>query len=177
MTILDNPNAPFVNRFQTDIAAIKEKVNLITEEEWTAWTLRQVKFNGFHRATNSFPLMWNQTNHNINQQMWTVTQPVIDQLEQFYDSTMNSCIYVRLPSGRAIPTHFDKGMLTNVHRNHIPIISNDRVTFLIGNERAPWQEGQCYEINNPLAHSVANRSTVDRVHLIIDIWHKHAKKS
>ena len=58
--------------------------------------------------------------------------------------------------------------LVNCKRTHIPIITNDLVTFTIGGETKQLKEGEIWEINNINEHSVDNNSNENRIHLILD---------
>lgn len=75
-----------------------------------------------------------------------------------------------LPNG-VIPPHRDQiaFILEKGHRIHIPIITNDNVSFSVGDETKNLKEGHVYEINNGRTHSVKNESNEERVHLIIDL--------
>ena len=55
---------------------------------------------------------------------------------------------------------------------HIPIITNEKVFFQVGDEIKIFKEGEIWKINNTgKSHSVVNNSNEDRVHLIVD-WTK-----
>lgn len=53
-------------------------------------------------------------------------------------------------------------------RLHIPIITNEQVSFYSEDELIPMKEGECWYINANLKHSVANAGNSDRIHLVID---------
>ena len=57
-----------------------------------------------------------------------------------------------------------------VHRTHIPIITNEFVTFYVGNESKKMLEGEVWEINNAQYHSVTNEGLDCRLHLIVDYY-------
>jgi aspartyl/asparaginyl beta-hydroxylase (cupin superfamily) len=70
-----------------------------------------------------------------------------------------------------VSEHTDKGdYLSTVRRFHIPIITNDLVSYTVNGERVHMKQGECWEINNLKSHSVLNESDTDRVHLLIDIF-------
>lgn len=79
------------------------------------------------------------------------------------------CILAKLTAGSVIPEHVDQGFsLANSHRVHIPIITNDGVRFRVGGEERHLPAGELWEINNLRPHSVENRGSDARVHLIVD---------
>ena len=57
---------------------------------------------------------------------------------------------------------------TNSQRIHIPIIVPENVVFDVAGKKIPLKEGYVFEFNNKQPHYVENKSTQDRVHLIID---------
>lgn len=54
-------------------------------------------------------------------------------------------------------------------RFHIPIITDEKVYFLINNQRLKMNEGELWYVDISYLHSVLNQSSIDRVHLIIII--------
>lgn len=78
-------------------------------------------------------------------------------------------IAVRLPAVSNIEPHNDGGpLLSNSHRIHVPLATNEKVDFIVGGERFHMSCGNIYEINNMLLHSVENHGSEDRIHLIFD---------
>lgn len=77
---------------------------------------------------------------------------------------------MRLATGAVIKPHRDHclGYEDGVFRIHIPIITNADVEFIVAGKRVVMDEGTCWYINANEEHSVANRGTVDRIHLVID---------
>jgi hypothetical protein len=81
----------------------------------------------------------------------------------------------RMGPGARINRHYDNnGLLIASHRMHVPIITHDKLQFLVGGERVVMKEGFLYELNNQLMHSVLNPPDAPtRVHLIFDLLPKH----
>lgn len=77
----------------------------------------------------------------------------------------------RMQPGAKISPHYDSSpILLASHRLHIPILTHNKLRFTVGGQRVLLQEGQLYELNNQLEHSVHNpNSASTRIHLIIDI--------
>ena len=76
---------------------------------------------------------------------------------------------VRLNAGGSISQHQDNNFsLTHSHRVHVPVITNDDVTFTVGSESINMRPGEVIEINNRRLHSVENNGSEHRVHLILD---------
>jgi hypothetical protein len=69
-----------------------------------------------------------------------------------------------------ITVHRDKGAaLTEVHRCHLPIITNKGVQFFIDMIPHMLETGTGYEFDNTRRHSVENNSDERRIHLLCDV--------
>ena len=77
---------------------------------------------------------------------------------------------LRLAAGAYIKPHTDNclGYEDGVFRIHIPVITNPNVEFILDNERLIMKEGECWYIDANFTHSVANKGSQDRIHLVID---------
>ena len=75
----------------------------------------------------------------------------------------------KLKAGYSIDMHRD-GLPEYyfLHKIHIPIQTNDQVTFHIKPQNHFLKEGIAYEVNNLLPHYVANKGEEDRIHLIFE---------
>ena len=54
-------------------------------------------------------------------------------------------------------------------RLHIPIITNDKVVFIVGGKRYQMAEGRLYYVNFTKSHYVRNDGDEARVHLVLDL--------
>lgn len=77
---------------------------------------------------------------------------------------------LRLAVGAEVKPHSDHclGYEDGCFRMHIPIITNPHVVFILDGERIIMNEGECWYIDANFTHSVANKGTEDRIHLVID---------
>lgn len=77
---------------------------------------------------------------------------------------------LKLEAGAVIKPHRDHelGYEDNQFRLHIPIVTNPGVEFILDGEELRMLPGECWYANVNFVHSVANRGTEDRVHLVID---------
>ena len=77
---------------------------------------------------------------------------------------------LQLAIGAEIKPHSDHclGYEDGSFRLHIPIITNSEVEFILDGNRVIMNEGECWYIDANFVHSVANRGTKDRIHLVID---------
>lgn len=77
---------------------------------------------------------------------------------------------LQLAAGAEIKPHSDNclGYEDDSFRLHIPIITNSEVEFILDGTRLIMNEGECWYIDANFIHSVANRGTENRIHLVID---------
>ncbi|HCB40669.1 MAG TPA: hypothetical protein DEP79_13290 [Gammaproteobacteria bacterium] len=75
-----------------------------------------------------------------------------------------------LPPGKVIGEHTDAGFGWNygMVRLHIPIVTDPRVEFSIGDEAVYWKPGEFWFGDFSKPHSLRNKSDVTRVHLVMD---------
>jgi hypothetical protein len=81
---------------------------------------------------------------------------------------------LRLAPGCVIGEHRDVGaevgcVAFRQVRLHVPIITNDRVTFFVGGEKIKMQAGHLYYVNFSKRHYVRNDGTEARIHLVMDL--------
>jgi quercetin dioxygenase-like cupin family protein len=77
---------------------------------------------------------------------------------------------LRLAPGSSIKEHRDRGLAYrfDCFRLHIPIVTDARVEFKVGEHLIEMQQGECWYADFDLPHSVHNLSDKHRVHLVID---------
>jgi len=87
-----------------------------------------------------------------------------------FECTKTTARLLRLDAGAVINPHRDYclGYEDGVFRIHIPIITNPEVEFILAGERIVMEEGSCWYIDANEEHSVANKGSADRIHLVID---------
>lgn len=80
-------------------------------------------------------------------------------------------VLTRLAPGKVIYPHADTvGKYSRFYtRFHVPIKSQEGVIFICGEERHTMLSGDLYWFDHSLTHSIENRSTEDRINLIIDV--------
>jgi hypothetical protein len=81
---------------------------------------------------------------------------------------------MRLQPGMAINLHYDTGpevgcLAFHQVRLHVPIVTNDRVTFFVGGEKIRMQAGRLYYVNFSKQHYVRNDGDEPRTHLVMDL--------
>jgi len=79
---------------------------------------------------------------------------------------------IRLEAGAYGQLHIDqtyRGSYRNPLRVHVPIVTNDRVYFLVNGQRVRMAPGQAWLVNVLLPHEVFNLGREPRTHLMIDV--------
>lgn len=83
--------------------------------------------------------------------------------------TLRSVRLMRLAAGSTIKEHCDAldaelGML----RLHVPVVTGPEVDFRLGGRRVEMEPGSAWYLRLTEPHSVANRGSGHRIHLVID---------
>lgn len=163
------------------VSSFKKTVNKYSTKKWNDFDYRQKTFS-VHKKTKTIPLVYNDDLTNINnpkefedfKYFLNEMLTVYNVLKAHYKTgSITKAILVKLSANSKIPKHIDWGKgLENTIRHHIPIITNTKVLFSVGDETIHMKEGEIWQINNSgKQHSVVNTSKLDRVHLIVD-WLK-----
>ena len=159
-----------------DLEFIKRKLAKLPERTWHG-SGREETYE-VHRQTQSLLLIhdadfrhYDPTCHDLFTEFRKELRPIFDFISDFYggDGYIVRALFARLAPGGRIDTHTD-GLysLLKCHRIHVPIVTNEGVTFTIGGEQKMLREGEMWEINNATLHAVDNRGAEDRIHLIVD---------
>lgn len=96
--------------------------------------------------------------------------PYMQEVLQQFECSLLAVRLLKLAAGAVVHEHkdmdlcFEEGLV----RFHIPVFTNPDVEFLLNGERMQLKEGECWYMNFNLPHSLQNKSSSDRVHLVID---------
>jgi hypothetical protein len=157
-----------------------KKILSENEFDWDEFDFRQNKFD-VHKETKTIPIMFDESfeinkiktkHYNLFIQeiikLQSHLKKIIDE-----DGFIFRAILVLLPAGKEITPHKDKGeSLAIPRRIHIPIYTNQECLFTVGETTKNLKEGEIWEIDNSgKMHSVSNKGSEDRIHLIVD-WVK-----
>jgi len=87
-----------------------------------------------------------------------------------FECPLQAVRLMKLTPGSRIKEHTDHDLAaeTGTARLHVPIVTNDKVEFLLNGTRVVLAEGECWYLRLSEPHSVANNGDSDRVHLVID---------
>lgn len=179
----------FLHLGSVDTDAIRQQVDMLTEQQWSSYALRQNRYE-VHRDTETIGLVFDpdfrhshptrlpalDIFHDALYPALTLVAGHYENLERSQALTQRfglgyfiRATLVRLKAGGSIEPHQDMNFsLAHSHRVHLPVVTNDRVFFTVGKETMAMPAGELYEINNRRRHGVTNDSGEDRVHVILD---------
>lgn len=162
----------------------KEKVLSLSQKDWNSFLDRKVFPD--QKDSNTIPIynLPDEQNNvfNIrieNEKMLSLFKDELQECYSLIDTVYinhepKRVMLVNLPARKNVETHIDSAYhLENIHRIHLPIITNDDVVFKVSNNIVPMRSGSLIEINNNVEHGVENNSDMNRIHLIIDYGNKN----
>lgn len=179
----------FLHLGKVDISRVKALVSQLTEADWERENTRQKRYE-VHKDTQFIGLVYDEdfrhmksTKRPMLGRFAEALRPFFALIANYYENSPEifakfgkpvQGYFVRISLAKLLPGghishHQDKNFsLCHSHRVHIPIITNDKVAFNVGQETVNLKEGEVVEINNRRMHAVTNNSDLDRVHLILD---------
>lgn len=94
----------------------------------------------------------------------------IQEVLSLLECPQTSVRLLKLEKDAVIKEHTDAGLNFEEGevRLHIPIRTHELVDFYLDGQQLHMQTGECWYINASLPHRLANRSPVDRIHLVVD---------
>jgi quercetin dioxygenase-like cupin family protein len=160
-----------------DVARLQADLEKVLKKQWVA-----------HYNTGAYSGNWtsiallsaggdSQTINALPTDRQPVTETEVMEGCAYFREVLNGFLFEKttarllcLETGAEIKPHRDYclGYEDGVFRLHIPIVTNPDVEFVLAGERIVMDEGTCWYINANEEHSVANRGTENRIHLVID---------
>lgn len=165
-----------------DIAALRDAVLAIPESEWDAENAD--KPNRFEALDSTRHIVfrfvanlrdWRSDYDRPNWAEWrALIEPVLTQAVAGYGyarGVFPRIMLARMPGGGTIKPHRDANPAAKwPHKIHVPLQTNDAVSFLIDGIDHFLPEGEAVEVNNMTVHAVENRGSSDRIHLIFEYY-------
>jgi hypothetical protein len=162
---------------------LKNKVQNFTHEKWINWNGPKTSYTthintltipvSFQKDIENKVFNYNFYDEELNSLCKNELEEYYNLLKKFYGFGEPKRVqFAMLLAGNNISKHKDRLYhLTNSHRTHLPIITNENVMFYVNDIKVPMSPGIIVEINNNTEHYVNNQSSENRVHLIVD-WGK-----
>ena len=150
------------------------------DELWERFTMRRHMLG--HAETKTIPVIWADKVVGFDapvvfepdyasEPLRAAAKACAEQLvARIGGGTITRLMLVDLPAGAEVVPHRDTApIITDPHRCHVPVLTNEAVSFVIDGIDHHLAAGRAYEMDNTREHSVANRGATRRVHLICDV--------
>jgi hypothetical protein len=165
-----------------DIARLRDAVLAIPEHVWEAENAAKPnRFEALDRTRHivfrfvSGFLDWRAS---YDRPLWTdwreLLEPVLAQAVEPYGyarAQFPRVMLARMAPGGVIKPHRDANPAAKwPHKIHVPLLTNEQVTFFVDGVGYRFAEGEAVEVSNMAVHAVENRGTTDRIHLIFEYF-------
>lgn len=165
-----------------DVGSLRDEVLGIPESVWDAENAdKPNKFEALDKTRHIvFRFVestrdWRQSYDRPLWEEWrSRIEPFMAQVTAQYGyrrSAFPRVMLARMAPGGIIKMHVDANPAAKwPHKIHIPLQTNDKVTFFIGRSGYHFVEGEAVEVNNLGPHGVRNEGETDRIHLIFEFY-------
>jgi hypothetical protein len=167
---------------QVDIALLREAVLAIPEPVWDAENAgKPNRFGALDKTRHiifRFVDGFRDWRGSHDRQLWaqwrSLLEPVLGQAVRPYGyarAEFPRVMLARMAPGGVIKPHRDANPAAKwPHKVHVPLLTNDRVTFYVDGTGYHFAEGEAVEVNNMGVHAVQNAGDTDRIHLIFEYF-------
>ena len=167
---------------EVDIARLREAVLAIPEELWDAENAdKPNRFEALDRTRHivfRFVSNFRDWRDSYDRPLWAewraLLEPVLAQATRDYGyarGVFPRVMLARMAPGGVIKPHVDANLAAKwPHKIHVPLLTNEKVTFFIGGVGYHFAEGDAVEVSNMAVHAVENAGETDRIHLIFEYY-------
>lgn len=184
MSMYVNPRkTPSIRRLgRVDISKLREAVLAIPEAVWDAENAAKPnRFDALDRTRHiafRFVKEFDDWRYSENFPIWeewrALIEPVLSQATMPYGYDKGSyprIMLARMAPGGVIHPHRDANPAAKwPHKIHVPLLTNEKVTFFVDGVGYHFTEGEAVEVNNMGVHAVTNPGDTDRIHLIFEYY-------
>ena len=165
-----------------DIAALRQAVLGIDEARWDAENAdKPNRFEALDRTRHivfRFVSNFQDWRDSYDRPLWAewkqLLEPVLAQAVRDYgykDAAFPRVMLARMAPGGVIKPHRDANPAAKwPHKIHVPLVTNDKVTFFVDGVGYHFPEGEAVEVSNMAVHAVENAGDTDRIHLIFEYY-------
>jgi len=165
-----------------DISALKAAVLALPEAQWDAENA--TKPNRFEALDKTRHIVfrfvdsvrdWRSSHDRPAWAEWrALLEPVMTAAVAPYgyaNGQFPRVMFARMAPGGEIKPHRDANAAAKwPHKIHVPLLTNDKVTFFVDSVGYHLPEGEAAEVNNMSVHAVKNDGDTDRIHLIFEYF-------
>ena len=167
---------------KVEIEPLRDAVLALPEAQWDAENETKPNRFGALEATRHiiFRFVSNFLDWRVSYErpLWDewkpLLEPVLDAATAPYGYERGAfprVMLARMAPGGVIHPHRDQNPAAKwPHKIHVPLLTNDDVTFYVDGEAYHFAEGEAVEVNNMGLHAVENRGSTDRIHLIFEYY-------
>jgi len=184
LNIQPNPRKTTSVRYlgPVDITALRAAVLAIPEQVWDAENAdKPNRFEALDKTRHivfRFVNTFNDWRESYDRPSWTqwraLIEPVLAQATKPYGyarAAFPRVMLARMAPGGIIKPHRDANPAAKwPHKIHVPLVTNDRVTFFVDGVGYHFKEGEAVEVSNMAVHAVENAGGSDRIHLIFEYY-------
>lgn len=165
-----------------DVAELRDAVIAIPESVWAEQNAKKPNRMDALDATQhiAFRFIRNPWNwrESYDWPLWTqwkrLLEPVLTEATVPYGYERGAfprVMLARMLPGGVIQPHRDENPAAKwPHKIHVPLKTNDQVTFYVDGTGYKFPVGEAVEVNNMGLHAVENRGDTDRIHLIFEYY-------
>lgn len=165
-----------------DIAALRDAVAALPEELWNEENASKPNRFTALDATRHIVFRFVSSLYDwrtfYERPLWNewsdLLLPVLRQATAAYgypNGEFPRVMLARMAPGGIIHPHKDASPSAKwPHKIHVPLQTNEDVTFFIDDKPYHLAEGEAVEVNNMAKHAVENRGQADRIHLIFEYY-------
>ncbi|HEU0306600.1 MAG TPA: aspartyl/asparaginyl beta-hydroxylase domain-containing protein [Lysobacter sp.] len=165
-----------------DITRLREAVLAIPEAQWDAENAdKPNRFEALDRTRHivfRFVSNFQDWRDSYDRPLWgqwrSLLEPVLAQATRDYGyarAAFPRVMLARMAPGGVIKPHRDANPAAKwPHKIHVPLLTNERVTFFVDGVGYHFQEGEAVEVSNMAVHAVENAGDTDRIHLIFEYY-------
>lgn len=165
-----------------EVARLKEAALSVPEAVWDAENASKPNRFGALDATSHiifrFVFNFRDWRDSYDRPLWDEWKPILEPVlaeataEYGYASgAFPRVMLARMAPGGVIHPHRDENPAAKwPHKIHVPLQTNENVTFYVDGVAYHFAEGEAVEVNNMGLHAVENRGSTDRIHLIFEYY-------
>jgi hypothetical protein len=163
-----------------DMEKLQEEIGLFGEDEWTDHFVKR-NYEGSWQAIPlrapagaTHPIQQIFSNPACNEFCATDflrRAPYMQQVLDRFQCALLSVRLMKLAAGSRIKEHVDPDLALEqgYARLHIPVTTNAQMEFLLNGEAVHMAPGECWYLRLSDPHSLHNRGSSDRVHIVMDV--------
>lgn len=165
-----------------EVGPLRDAVLSIPEQVWDQENAEKPnRFEALDRTRHvvfRFVSNFHDWRQSYERPLWTqwraLLEPVMQQAVRPYGYARGAfprVMLARMAPGGVIKPHRDANPAAKwPHKIHVPLLTNDKVTFFVDGTGYHFAEGEAVEVSNMAVHAVENAGDSDRIHLIFEYY-------